>query len=308
MESKAKTEKSAVSRIRQRQRLKKDLSAWILLLPVVAVLYLMIWRPTVMGGIWSFYEMKGYTPKEFAGLENYYEVIKDTQFVPTLLNTIKYVLWSLVIGYIPPVIIAVFINEMVHFKNGFKITMYLPAIIPGIAASLMWYYMYFPDESGLLNMVLMKFGMEPYGWLNDERFTILYIIISMTWQSFAGTVILYFAALQGVSTELYEAATIDGAGMFKRFWNITVPQISGLLLLNLISQIKSVFQVMEQPMAMTGGGPNNASISVGFQLYKYGFVSGRAGHAMALGVIIFLILIVITCFYFYLQKKVEENY
>lgn len=303
-----KTGKSSVAGIKRRQKLKNDLSAWMLLLPVVAVVYLMIWRPTVMGGVWSFFKMKGYTPKEFIGLENYYEVIKDTQFIPTLLNTIKYVLWSLVVGYIPPVIIATFINEMVHFKSGFKITIYLPAIIPGIAATLMWYYMYFPDESGLLNMILSKFGMDPYGWLNDERFTILYIIISMTWHGFAGTVILYFATLQGVSTELYEAATIDGAGIFGRFWNITLPQISGLLLLNLVSQIKGVFQVMEQPMAMTGGGPNNASISVGFQLYKYGFVSGRAGHAMALGVIIFLILMVITCFYFYLQKKVEENY
>lgn len=308
MNIKTKTDSLSVTGIKFRQRLKNNVSAWMLILPAIVVVYLMIWRPTVMGAVWSFFRMKGYTPKEFIGLENYYEVIKDTQFLPTLFNTVKYVLWSLVIGYLPPVIIATLINEMVHFKSGFKITIYLPAIIPGIAAHLMWYYMYFPDASGLLNMILAKFGLEPYGWLNDERFTIMYIIISSTWHGFAGTVILYFAALQGVSSELYEAAMIDGAGMFSRFWNITIPQISGLLLLNLISQIKSVFQIMEAPLAMTGGGPNNASISVGYQLYKYGFVSGRAGHAMALGVIIFLILIVITCFYFYLQKKVEENY
>ena len=308
MNSKKKIESFSVKSIRRHQRLKNNISAWMLLLPVVIIVYLMVWRPTVMGAVWSFFKMKGYSAKEFIGFQNYYEVIKDTQFIPTMINTVKYVLWSLVIGYIPPVIIAILINEMVHFKSGFKITVYLPAVIPGIAATLMWYYMYFPDETGLLNMILSKFGIAPYGWLNDERFTILYIIISMTWHGFAGTVILYFASLQGISTDLYEAATIDGAGMFARFWNITIPQISGILLLTLISQIKSVFQVLESPLVMTGGGPNNASISVGFQLYKYGFVSGRVGHAMALGVIIFLILMVVTCFYFYLQKKVEKNY
>ena len=297
-----------IQRMKRRSKIKNDISAWIWALPVIIVLYLMVWRPTVMGGIWSFFKMKGYTPKEFVGLRNYTEVITDTQFLSTMLNTVKYVLWSLVVGFVPPVIIAIFINEMVHFKNGFKTIIYLPAIIPGIAATLMWYYIYFPDESGLLNMILARFGMEPYGWLNDESFTILYIVISMTWHSFAPAVILYYASLQGTAVELFEAATIDGAGMFARFRHITLPQISGVLLLNLITQIKSVFQVMEQPLAMTGGGPNNASISVGYQLYKYGFVSGRAGHAMALGVIIFIVLLVITAFYFYIQKKVEDNF
>lgn len=303
-----KSNSSAALKLKRRQRLKNNIGAWMLMLPVLIVLYLMIWRPTVMGGVWSFFKMKGYSAVNFIGLKNYYEVIKDTQFIPVLLNTVKYVLWSLVVGYIPPIIIAVFINEMIHFKNGFKTVIYLPAVIPGVAALLMWYFIYLPDSSGLLNMLLGKMGIAPYGWLSDERFTILYIIISMTWKGFAGTMLLYFVSLQGIAPELYEAATIDGAGMWARFRNITLPQISGIMLLTLITQIKSVFQVMQEPMVMTGGGPNNASISMGYQLYKYGFVSGRAGHAMALGVIVFLILIVITAFYFRLQKKVEENY
>lgn len=293
--------------IKRRQKFKRNLLAWLLILPVLIVIYLMIWRPTVMGVVWSFFKMKGYSSTDFIGFRNYYEVIKDTQFLPVILNTVKYVLWSLVIGFIPPVIIAVFINEMIHFRNGFKTIIYLPAVIPAVASLLMWYYIYFPDSTGLLNMLLSKFGMEPYTWLNDERFTILYIVISMTWRGFAGTMLLYFVSLQGIPPELYEAATIDGAGMFARFKNITLPQISGVLLLNLINQIRGVFQVMEEPMVMTGGGPNNASISVGFQIYKYGFVSGRAGHAMALAVIVFIILVILTAFYFRLQKKVEEN-
>ena len=119
--------------------------------------------------------------------------------------------------------------------------------------------------------------------------------------------ILYYSALQSVQLDIYEAATIDGAGMFRRLWHVTIPQISGILLLSFINQIIGVFQVLDQPMVMTQGGPNNASASIGFQLYKYGFVNGRAGHAMALGVIIFVILLIATIFYFKLNKKVEDN-
>lgn len=293
--------------IKRIQRIKNDVSAWLLLLPLVLLMYLFVWRPTVMGGVWSFFKMKGYTPTEFIGLRNYIEVMTDTEFLPTLLNTLKYVFYSLVVGFIPPVIIAIMINEVMHFKSGFRVIIYLPAVIPGIAANLMWYFMYFPDKSGLLNQILNIFGMEPYIWLNDPNFTILYIIIAMTWSGFGATMILYYASIQSVSLDLYEAATIDGAGMLRRLWNVTLPQISGTLLLAFVNQIIGVFQVLDQPMIMTSGGPNNASTSVGYQLYKYGFVNGRAGHAMALGVIIFVILLVATLFYFRLNKIVEEN-
>lgn len=287
---------------------KRNLSAWILILPMVIIFYLMIWRPTVMGGVWSFFRMKGYSPDGFIGLDNYIDVVKDTQFVPTLINTVKYVVCSLLVGFIPPIIAAILINEMVYFKKGFRILLYLPAVVPAIAAMLMWYYIYYPDQSGLLNMLLGKLGLEPYTWLNDGRFTILWIIITMTWSGFPTTMLLYYSSLQSVQVELYEAAVIDGAGIWRRAWSVTRPQISGIILLNFVRQIISVFQVMEQPLAMTGGGPNNASISLGYQLYRYGFVTGRAGHAMALGVIMFFILIIFTLFYFRLNKRIEDNY
>lgn len=300
--------KKKIQGLKHRQRILNDVKAWIWLLPLVIALYLMVWRPTVMGIVWSFFKMKGYSPQGFIGLKNFIEVVRDTEFLPTVLNSGKYVVLSLIVGFIPPIIMAIMINEMVHFKNGFKLVTYLPAIIPGVAASLMWYYMYFPDETGLLNMVLNAVGLEPYEWLMDGKFTILYIVISMTWSGAPATMLLYFSALQGINTELYEAAIIDGAGMFRKFWNVTLPQLGGVLLLNFVSQIINIFQVMEQPMTMTGGGPNNASTTVGYQIYKYGFVSGRAGHALALSVITFMILIVMTTFYFKLEKKVSENY
>lgn len=139
-------------------------------------------------------------------------------------------LWSLALGYLPSLILAVIVNEMVHFKSAFRVTIYLPAVIPGIAAMLMWCYIYYPDQTGLLNMLLIKTGMNSYGWLNNPRFTISGIVIYSTWKVFGSTMLLYYAAVQGASVELYEAALIDGAGPWKCAWDMTRPHLEGILL------------------------------------------------------------------------------
>jgi len=297
-------------RLKNKMRLRNNISAWILMIPAVFILYTLIWRPTVMGFVYSFFKMRGYDIVEFNGIQNYIQVITHTNFMIMLVNTLEYVIWSFIIGFLPPIFLAIMLNEIIHFRNGFRTLIYLPVVIPGISAMLIWYFIYYPDATGLLNMVLGKIGMEPYGWLNDPKFSIIGIIIYTTWKNFGGAMLLYYAALQSTSVELYEAALIDGAGPFRRLWNITRPSIEGIVLLQAVQQIIGVFQTMDQPLAMTGGGPNNSSMTLSLQLYNYGFRSGGrgTGQAMALGVIIFLILLVVTVFYFRLNKKVEDRY
>lgn len=284
-----------------------DLSAWFLILPAILCVYFIVIRPQIVGFYWSFFDMHGYKVGEFVGLKNYDRVISDTMFVKTLINTCKYVAFSILIGYVYPIILAIMLNEMVHARNALRVLIYLPSILPAVVSLALWGMIYSPDSTGLLNMILGKLGMEPYGWLQDSKNTILYIVISMTWAGAGGTVIYYFSALQGVSRELYEAAVMDGAGFFKRIRIVTLPHISGISLLFLVRQIISVFSVMEQPLQMTGGGPNGASLTLGLQVYKYGFESIKPQFAMALGVIMFLILMVVTIFYFYLNKRIESN-
>lgn len=286
---------------------KSDFGAWILLLPFVVGLAIWCIIPLVQGIYWSFFNMTGYKVNDFAGLDNYRRVLSDTAFVQTLINTFKYVLWSTVLGYALPIILAVVLNEMVHFRNSLRVIVYFPCVLPGVAVTMLWYFMYFPDASGLLNTLLSHIGVEPYVWLQDARWTIFLIILSSTWQGAGGTAIYYYSALQGVNHELYEAALMDGAGFFYRLKIVTLPHISGIALLFLVRQIISVFSIMEQPMQMTGGGPNNASMTLGLLSYRYGFVNVKPQLAMAVGVIMFLILAVFTCFYFYLNKKVEDN-
>ncbi len=285
----------------------RNISAWLMLLPAFICLYLVVIRPQVLGLYWSFFDMKGYNITEFVGLENYKRILSDGIFLQALVNTVKYVVFSIIIGFFIPIIMAVMLNEMVTFRNGFRFWIYFPSALPGVAVMMLWYLMYYPDAGGLLNMALERIGVEPYIWLQDSRFTILYIVISMTWSGAGATTLFYFAALQGVSRELVEAALIDGAGFFRRLWTVSFPRISGIVLLFFVRQIIAVFSIMEQPLQMTDGGPNNASTTLGLLAYKYGFVTVKPNLAMVVGGIMFVILVVFTIFYFFLNKKVEEN-
>lgn len=286
--------------------LKRNISGWVLILPSLFLFFFIIWRPIVIGILYSFFKLRGFTPVEFVGLDNFRDILSDTNFLQTLLNTIKYVFWSLIIGFPLPFICAVFLNELIHMKGVFKVLTYLPVIIPSIAMSMIWTNVYMDGSNGMLNMLLSFIGVEPMKWLSNKDFVIPGIVIAMTWQGFGSTMIIYIASLQGVNQDLYEAARLDGAGFFGRFAHITLPHMKGIMLLMAIRQIISVFSITEQPLAMTGGGPNGASMSLGLTNYFYAFKYGQYDKSLALGVVTFCILIVLTFVYFGLDKRTEQ--
>ena len=280
--------------------------AWLLILPSLVLLYFLVWRPVLSGIFLSFFELKNYEPVKFVGMENYRRVVSDTLFLKTLSNTVKYVLWSLLFGYLTPVVLAVMLNELVHFKGIFKFSIYFPSIVPGAAVSLIWYFMYYPTEAGLLNALRSLVGMQPFVWLQNSAFTIPLIILSLTWQGCGGTMIMYLAALQGINQELYEATKIDGANAWQRIKTVTVPQIWPMMALYLVKQIIGIFQIMQEPLLMTGGEPNNASVSLALSAYRYAFVYFKPQNALAVGTITFMILIMLTFLYVGMNKKMES--
>ena len=287
--------------------LKRDYKAWLLMLPSLILFAVFSWQPLISGVYLSFFKTKGYNAVRFVGLDNYKAVISDAAFTSALGNSFKYIFWSLLIGYLLPIIAAILINEMVHLKPFFRFSVYFPGMVPGIAAAMMWKIFFDPNPTGLLNVLRTHLGMNPSMWLANPKLTIPLIVVTMTWSGFGSTTILYLANLQGVNQELYEAAEIDGAGFFSRLKSITIPSISSLLYLFLVLQIIGVFQVMEQPLAMTEGGPNNASLSLMLQSYFYAFRYFRADLAMAVGTITFLILIGLTVLYFKVNKNSDTD-
>lgn len=286
--------------------LKNQSLMWLLLIPTVFALILCHWNPIFRGMITSLFQTKGFKIVEFVGLQNFKNVLHDTMFIKTLFNTFQYVLWSLVIGILPPLALAIALNEVAHFKQGFKILTYLPAIAPGLAASLIWVNIFSPAPGGMLNVMLDSMGLPISQWLLNEKLTIPLIVVSMTWKGYGVTMLLYLSALQSVSQDLYEAAVIDGAGIWKRIFKITIPHLSPTMLLLVVQQIIGVFQVFDQPLVMTDGGPNNASLTLGLTSYKMAFSYMQVDRSMALGTVSFFILLIATLFYFRMQKKLED--
>ena len=287
--------------------LERNIIGWAMLVPTVFLAFFIIWRPVFVGFYQSMFKMQGAKLVEFVGFNNYMIVLKDTNFLKTLGNTFKYVGLSLIIGFPPPLIIAILLNESRHLKSFFKASTYLPVVLPAIAVYMLWTQMYLPGKGGLLNQLLSLFGADPYTWLQDSKNTILWIGITMTWRGMGGTILMYLAALQGVNRELYEAAIMDGAGLRVRIRHIMMPEILPIALLMLVRQIIGVFQVMEEPLTMTGGGPNGASTSLALLGYNYAFKFFQFDRAQAVGGITFVILICVTFMYLKLEKKLNED-
>jgi len=285
---------------------KSDVFAWLIMLPALVLFGFFVWEPLLESVRLSLYSARGVELQEFVGLKNYATVLHNVSFKAAFLNTFKYIAWSLIIGFVVPIILAIFISETVRGKSLFRIAVYFPNMIPGMAVSLLWVYFFKPGETGVLNILLSKIGIEPQVWLNNAAWVVPLIIIAMTWKSAGSTSLIYMAGISGINPEYYEAAAIDGAGVFQRIFHITLPCILDLGKTMLILQVIAVFQILYEPLVLTNGGPNNASLSIMLLVYRYAFRDYNYPCAAALSVIICIVLIALSGLYMKLTKKKED--
>lgn len=201
---------------------------------------------------------------------------------------------------------AIFISETIRGKSFFRFAVYFPNMVPGMAVSLLWVYFFKPGPTGVLNILLGKCGIAPNVWLSNAALTIPLIVIALTWKGAGSTALIYMAGISGINPEYYEAAAIDGAGIWRRIFHITVPCILNLGRTMLILQVISVFQILYEPLVLTNGGPNNASLSIMLLVYKYAFTKYDYPRAAALSVIICIVLILLSGLYMKLTKSKDE--
>jgi multiple sugar transport system permease protein len=283
---------------------KKNISGWLLMLPALILFAFYVWEPLLESVRLSLYRTRGTKLINFVGFQNYAEVFQHPDFWPSLRNTFYYILWSLVIGFLVPIVLALIINEVRGFKKSFiRTSVYIPNVIPGMAMVLLWSFIFRPGETGILNILLNFLHIQPQPWLTNARWTIPLIVITLTWKGAGATTLLYIAGLQGIDPELYEAAIIDGANISTRIRYITLPCIFNLARTLLILQIIAVFQILYEPLVLTNGGPNNASISIMQLVFKFAFERFDYPKAAAVSVIISVILVILTVAYFKLSKR-----
>ncbi|MDO5572764.1 MAG: sugar ABC transporter permease [bacterium] len=285
---------------------KRDLLGWLVMLPTLILFTFYVWEPLLENVRLSMYTAKRYEIEAFNGINNYIGVIHNPDFKDAFVNTFAYTGWSLVIGFLVPILLGILLSEAVHFKNLFRVGIYFPNIVPGIATALIWTFFFTPGETGVLNILLSKIGIGSLTWLTNSKCTIPLIVATMTWKGAGSTALIYMAHISGISPDLYEAATIDGAGLMQRVRHITIPSLLPLAKTMLILQIIAVFQILYEPMMMTNGGPNGASISLMMLVYRYAYRDFNFPYAAALSVMICIILILLSGLYMKMTANKED--
>ncbi len=284
----------------------RNLSDYLFLLPALVVFGLFVWYPIVMGFVMSFQSIDLINPSVWVGWENYRRVISDPLFALAWRNTLAFTLYALLFGYLVPIILALFINEMRHGKGFFRLAFYLPVMLPPIVTVFLWRWIYNPD-SGLLNALLSLVHLPGALWLETPGTALPALMVITTWSNAGSTMLIYLAALQGVPASLYEAAEIDGSNIWRKLWHVTLPTIRPIMLLMLILQIIGTMQVFIEPFTVTGGGPQNSTLSILLLIYNYAFQQADFGGASALGVMLFLALAVFALIYMRMTNRLLQG-
>lgn len=279
------------------------LSSLLFALPIVLIFLYFNWGPLVQGLILSFQHTNLVNPAEWVGLSNFTYVLSDPGLAQSAMNTVYYAVLALIFGFPIPILLAVFINELRRWDWLYNALAYLPAVVPPVAAILLWKFFYNPSIDGIFNTMLSWIGLGPYPWLNSEAMAMPSIVLYTTWAGAGATAIIYLAALGSVRTELYEAAEIDGASIWSRIWHITIPQLRSIILIMMLLQLIGTFQLFTEPFLFTGGGPNNATQTIMLRIYNYAFVNGDYGAATALSVLLAICLCLLSLVYHYATKK-----
>lgn len=287
---------------RRRRMTRRSVTAIVMALPLVLSFALFSWWPIVQTVLMSF-QSTNFIESEFVGLANFRKVLADPLLTTAVGNTVQFTLWSVLIGFPVPLLLAVVIAELRRSRQVASVLAYLPVIIPPVVAVLLWKTLYDPSPTGALNTILAAFGIGPLAWLNDPNLVIPAIIVEMTWATFGTATIIYVATLMTIRTDLYEAAESDGAGILRRVWHVTLPQMRPIILMMLLLQLIGVFQTFTEPYIMTGGGPVNRSVTIMMLIYRYAFQYADYGAATALSFMLAIVLGAFSAVYLRLTRR-----
>ena len=274
--------------------------------PMVLVFAIFSWLPIVRSVIMSFQKTNLIAPAKWVGLDNFIAVLNDPLLGTALRNTAYFAILALILGFPIPIFMAVLMSEVRRGKGLYSALAYLPVVIPPVVAVLLWRVFYDASPNGVFNTMLGWVGIPAQPFLQSPTQAMPALVIEATWAAAGGSIIIYLAALLIVPPELYDAAEVDGAGIARKVWHVTLPQMRGVLFVMLILQIIATAQVFLEPYLFTGGGPANATVTVLLLIYRYAFqnsLGGNYGMATALSVMLALFLAVLSWAYFRLTNR-----
>jgi multiple sugar transport system permease protein len=285
--------------VKQRQQMemtplarKEAIAFYLCILPWLIGFFVFLAWPMIRSMYLAFTNYRVLNEPRFTGLENVERLINDELFWQSLRVTVIYVLGSVPVGTAIALGVAMLLSQKLVGVNIWRTIFFLPSIVSGVAIAVMWSYVFNPDF-GLLNIILSWFGISGPGWITSSTWALPAIII-MSWWSIGGQMIIYLAGLKGIPRVLYEAALVDGAGVWARFRYVTIPMLSPTIFFNLVVGLIGAFQAFDAAYVLTNGGPNNATLTYMLYLYRNAFQFVNMGYASLLAWVLFLIILVFT--------------
>lgn len=290
----------------RRMRRRSILVGWSFILPNFVGFALFTLIPVIAAFGLAFMKWDGFNDPEFVGIHNFIRLFRDDNFRIALLNTVLYAA-----GHVPLTLafalgLALLLNQKLRGIAFFRVAIFFPYITSLVAIAIVW-NMLFNPTSGPINQFLQLLGnAHPPGWTASTAWALPAVIITGVWRDMGYYMVLFLAGLQAIPGEYYEAASVDGAGGWRKFWNITLPSLRPTTFLVLVLLSVSSFKVFDLIFVMTQGGPGRATLVLSQLIYQDGIINGQFGYASAISLVLFVIVLVVTVFQFRIQQRRER--
>lgn len=287
-----------------RNKLERNLYGYMFILPLFLGVIIFYIYPFIQSFIYSFYNINNFNVAKYAGFKNYIKAFSDEELYVSLKNTMFYVILTVPITLILSLVVASLLNTDIRGKSIYRTLYFLPSVTMPAAIAMVWKWI-FNGQYGLLNQFLAVFGVPRVNWLSNSNTAMYMIIIVGIWMSIGYNMIILLAGMQGISKSYYEAAIIDGANKYQRFFSITLPLLTPTIFFVLITSIISSIQVFATIYMMVGKQSLafESTQSLVMIFYRNAFDYGKKGYASTIAIFIFLIIMAITAIQLRLQKK-----
>ncbi|HEY0475347.1 MAG TPA: sugar ABC transporter permease [Kribbella sp.] len=275
-------------------RADKTIAFWLFISPWLIGFLVFTVGPMVSSIYVSLTSWDLITAPKFVGLANYSEALQDPRVAQALKVTLLYAVISVPLQTVLAFLVALLMNLDLPGIRLFRTIWYLPSLVSGVAQMVLFLWVFNP-QYGLANDLLAKVGIQGPGWFNDAGWALPTVILMSLW-TVGGAMVIYLAGLKDVPVNLYEAAALDGAGVIRTFWHVTLPQLSPIILFNALTGIIGALQIFTQGFVATaaGGGPKDSLLFFVYYLYDNAFQNFRMGYASALAWILFAIILALT--------------
>ena len=278
---------------------------WLFLLPAIVSIALWSYWPLIRGAVMAFQDYRIVGSGEWQGLDNFIRVASDPGFWKAWVRTLQYVGITLALGFVSPVVLALLLTEIPRGKIFFRTLYFLPHLTSALVIMLLWKMMFDPTENGMLNQLLAVFGIGRQAWLQDRAGAMTCCILPGVWAGAGMASLIYVAALGSLPPDYYEAAAIDGAGIFGRFRHVTLPQLMPLMVINFVGAFIAAFQGMGSIFLLTFGGPGDATSVLSLAIWKEAYNNLRFSTATTMAWFLGVALIGFTYLQIRFLRRVE---